>query len=113
MHDYRKGCFYDAWSEYYKNDVWLSCFAQCGLSIEFYTTRQRSLDEIFPWDFIDCGVTKDFLRREWEKAMRGETSPNCHVQCKASGASRYGSGLCMENRDGNTMSGISGEGEMA
>lgn len=113
LHAYRKGCFYDAWSEYYKNDVWLSCFAQCGLSIEFYTTRQRSLDEIFPWDFIDCGVTKDFLRREWEKAMRGETSPNCHVQCQACGASRYGSGVCMENRAGNTMSGISGEGEMA
>lgn len=61
---YEKGCLYDAWSEYYKNDVWLTAFEACGIDIGFYTTRERSLDEIFPWDFIDCGVTKDFLKRD-------------------------------------------------
>ncbi|MBO4988603.1 MAG: TIGR03960 family B12-binding radical SAM protein, partial [Lachnospiraceae bacterium] len=53
---YEKGCVYDAWSEYYKNDVWMQCFEECGVSVDFYTTRERSLDEKFPWDFIDAGV---------------------------------------------------------
>ena len=96
---YQKGCFYDAWSEYFKNDVWLSCFAECGLDISFYTTRERAEDEIFPWDFIDCGVTKSFLLREWKKALAETVSPNCRMQCQGCGAARYGGGVCLEKRD--------------
>lgn len=96
---YKNGCFYDAWGEYYKNDVWLSCFEQCGVDISFYTTRQRSPEEIFPWDFIDCGVTKEYLKREWNKALSGEVSPNCRVQCQGCGAARYGGGVCTEKRE--------------
>ena len=96
---YEKGCFYDAWSEYYKNDVWLEAFEECGLDIGFYTTRERSLDELFPWDFIDCGVTKEFLMREWKKALSEQVSPNCRAQCQGCGAARYGGGVCMEKRD--------------
>ena len=96
---YQKGCFYDAWSEYFKNDVWLSCFAECGLDISFYTTREREEDEIFPWDFIDCGVTKSFLLREWKKALAETVSPNCRMQCQGCGAARYGGGVCLEKRD--------------
>ena len=96
---YQKGCFYDAWSEYFKNDVWLSCFAECGLDTSFYTTRERAEDEIFPWDFIDCGVTKSFLLREWKKALAETVSPNCRIQCQGCGAARYGGGVCMEKRD--------------
>ncbi len=95
---YEKGCFYDAWSEYYKNDVWMDCFQECGLDIHFYTTRERALDEIFPWDFIDCGVTKEFLLREWKKALAETVSPNCRVQCQGCGAARYGGGVCVEKR---------------
>ena len=69
---YKKGAIYDAWSEYYDNQKWLDTFAECGLSVDFYTTRERSLDELFPWDFIDCGVTKEFLKREWLKAQKEE-----------------------------------------
>lgn len=95
---YEKGCFYDAWSEYYKNDVWMDCFQECGLDIHFYTTRERALDEIFPWDFIDCGVTKEFLLREWKKALAETVSSNCRVQCQGCGAARYGGGVCVEKR---------------
>ena len=92
---YEKGCIYDAWSEYYKNDVWLECFDECGVSIDFYTTRERSLDEIFPWDFIDAGVTKDFLKKEWQKALNEEITLNCKDKCNGCGAGRFGVGICV------------------
>ena len=66
---YRKGAIYDSWSEYFNNDIWMKAFETCGVDIDFYTTRERSLDEVFPWDFIDAGVTKDFLKREWANAQ--------------------------------------------
>ena len=58
---YRQGAIYDSWSEYFNNDIWMKAFETCGVDIDFYTTRERSLDEVFPWDFIDAGVTKDFF----------------------------------------------------
>ena len=95
---YEKGCLFDAWSEYFKNDLWLECFDECGVDIGFYTTRERGLDEVFPWDFLDCGVTKDFLAREWKKAMEETVSPNCRMQCQGCGAARFGGGVCFEER---------------
>lgn len=91
---YEKGCFYDAWSEYFHNDKWLEAMEECGLSTDFYATRVRPLDELFPWDFIDCGVTKEFLQREWRKALQEETSANCKLQCQGCGAGRFGGGIC-------------------
>ena len=91
---YEKGCIYDAWGEYYKNDVWMQCFDECGVSVDFYTTRERSLDEKFPWDFIDAGVTKDFLKREWIKALNEEITLNCKEKCNGCGAGRFGVGIC-------------------
>jgi len=100
---YQKGSIYDAWSEYFDNDKWLQAFEECGLSIDFYTTRERELDEIFPWDFIDCGVSKEFLRREWLKAQKEEISYNCRKQCQGCGANRFGGGVCFEEHyDDNT-----------
>lgn len=95
---YEKGSFYDAWSEYYDNDRWLETMEECGLSVDFYTHRERSLDEILPWDFIDCGVSKEFLKREWEKAQKAETSENCKQKCQGCGAARFGGGICYEAR---------------
>ncbi|MCH5280237.1 MAG: TIGR03960 family B12-binding radical SAM protein [Lachnospiraceae bacterium] len=95
---YQKGCLFDAWGEYYKHDVWVDCFEECGLSMDFYTTRERSLDELFPWDFIDCGVTKVFLQREWERAIKEEVTPNCKAACQGCGAARFGTGICMVPR---------------
>ncbi len=91
---YRRGCLFDSWSEYFKNDVWLQCFEDCGVDIGFYTTRERSDDEIFPWDFIDCGVTRQFLLREWKKAQEGVVSPNCQTQCQGCGAGTFQCGIC-------------------
>ena len=95
---YKKGCFFDAWGEYFDNDKWVETFRECGLDPAFYSSRQRSLDELLPWDFIDCGVTKEFLKREWEKAVRGELSENCKQRCQGCGASRFGGGICLEVR---------------
>ncbi len=91
---YEKGCFYDAWSEYFHNDKWMEAFAECGLEPDFYCNRERSLDEIFPWDFIDCGVTKEFLKREWLKSKQEQVSENCKVKCQGCGAMRFGGGIC-------------------
>lgn len=95
---YKKGCIYDAWGEYYKHDVWVECFDACGLDMDFYTTRERSLDEKFPWDFISCGVTKSFLMREWQRALNEEVTPNCKMACQGCGAARFGTGICFEER---------------
>lgn len=91
---YQKGCIFDAWGEYYKHDVWMETFAECGIDTSFYTTRERGLDEIFPWDFIDCGVSKDFLKKEWQRALDEQITPNCKQQCSACGAARFQSGIC-------------------
>ena len=96
---YEKGCIFDSWSEHFHNDLWMEAFEECGVSIDFYTTRERSLDEIFPWDFLDCGVTKDFLKREWLKAMKEEVSPNCKMQCQGCGANRFQCGICTDRAD--------------
>lgn len=93
---YEKGCFYDAWSEYFHNDKWMEAFEECGLDPAFYCNRERDLDEIFPWDFIDCGVTKEFLKREWLKSKQEQVSSNCKVQCQGCGANRFGGGICYE-----------------
>ncbi len=94
---YEKGAIYDAWGEYFKYDIWLESFAECGLDIPFYTTRKREDDEVFPWDFISCGVNKEFLLREWKKAQGETTSPNCKIQCQGCGANQFGGGICYEN----------------
>lgn len=94
---YETGCLFDSWSECFHNDVWMKAFAECGVEPDFYTTRERSEDEIFPWDFLDCGVTKEFLLREWNKAMTQTVSPNCKKQCQGCGANRFGCGVCFEH----------------
>ena len=94
---YKSGCVFDAWNEYFHYDKWLEAFDKNGLSIEFYNERERSTDEILPWDFIDIGVTKAFLKREWERAQKGEVTPNCKEKCQGCGAAVYGSGkFCFE-----------------
>lgn len=93
---YKNGCMFDSWSEYFHYDLWMSAFEDCGVKPDFYTVRERKDDEIFPWDFIDCGVTKEFLLREWKKALKEEISPNCQSQCQGCGAKRFGAGICFE-----------------
>ncbi|MCM1263267.1 MAG: TIGR03960 family B12-binding radical SAM protein [Butyrivibrio sp.] len=96
---YEKGCMFDSWSEYFHNDIWMSCFEECDVNPDFYTIRERKEDEVFPWDFIDCGVTKEFLLREWEKAKEEIVSPNCRSKCQGCGVMRFGCGVCFEKRE--------------
>ena len=96
---YERGCLYDAWGEYYKNDTWMETFDECGVSVDFYTTRERSLDEVFPWDFIDAGVTKNFLKKEWERALKEEVTLNCKDKCNGCGAGKFGVGICNMKRN--------------
>ena len=91
---YRKGCLFDSWSECFDNDKWLQAFEETGLDIPFYTTRHRDENERFPWDFIDIGVTKKFLLREWKRAHEETVTPNCRQQCQSCGASSYHAGCC-------------------
>ena len=96
---YMDGGLYDAWTEYFDYDRWISAMEKNDLDYHFYTTRQRPLDEIFPWDFIDIGVTKAFLKKEWEKAMRAEITPNCREKCSGCGAAKFGGGVCFEGKN--------------
>ena len=96
---YKKGAIFDSWSEYFRYDLWMEAFEELGIDPEFYTLRERSLEEIFPWDFISIGVTKNFLKREWEKAMKGEVTPNCRQQCSGCGAGAYKGGVCVEGKN--------------
>ena len=94
---YEKGCLFDSWTEGFKNELWMEAFAECGVDIDFYTIRKRALDEVFPWDFIDIGVTRAFLEREWKKAHDETVTPNCRMQCSGCGAAVFGGGVCREH----------------
>ena len=96
---YRKGALYDAWSESFSYDIWKEAFRETGIDIEFYTLRERSTDEILPWDFIDAGVTKEFLIREWNQAKVETVTPNCRQRCSGCGVRKYKGGVCCEGKN--------------
>ena len=96
---YKSGCVFDSWTEFFDNDKWMAAFEKNDVSIPFYTTRERDIDEILPWDFIDIGVTKRFLASEWEKAKKGIVTPNCREQCSGCGAAKFGGGVCFEGKN--------------
>ena len=96
---YEKGALYDAWSENFHFEIWKEAFAETNVDVDFYTLRERSLDEILPWDFIDAGVTKDFLIREWKQAKAETVTPNCRQRCSGCGVKHYGGGVCHEGKN--------------
>jgi len=96
---YENGALFDSWSEHFKNELWEKAFEQTGLNPDFYTTRNRELDELFPWDFINTGVTKSFLQKEWQAARNVETTPNCRVECASCGATIFKGGVCLESKN--------------
>lgn len=96
---YKRGCIFDAWGEYFNYDIWLEVMREKGISVEFYNNRERSFDEILPWDFIDVGVTKKFLWREYENARAALVTPNCRAKCAGCGAASFGGGVCFESKN--------------
>lgn len=87
------GCKLDGWSELFRYDLWMRAFREIGVDPAFYANRERNTEEILPWDFIDIGVTKDYLKTEWERAKRAEVTPDCREQCNGCGLQRM-KGLC-------------------
>ena len=96
---YRLGCLFDSWTETFRNDLWMKAFENTNVDISFYNQRQRGKDEIFPWDFIDIGVSRSFLYREWERAMNETVTPNCREKCSGCGAAGFGGGVCYEGKN--------------
>ena len=86
----REGAMFDAWDEYFDFDKWMSVFERTGIDPSYYTSRGFGLDEVLPWDIIDCGVTKEFLKRERAKAYEGKTTPSCAEHCSGCGANKLG-----------------------
>lgn len=96
---YNNGGYFDAWNEFFDYSKWIDAFNKCKIDTDFYTIRQRSDDEVFPWDFIDAGVTKDFLLREWKTALSENVTPNCRMRCSGCGAKQFNGGVCFENKN--------------
>ena len=94
----KRGCKFDAWGEFFDYDKWIEAITDCGLDPDFYAARERSYDEVLPWDHIDIGVTKEFLISENERAKAGVTTPHCREKCSGCGAAQFGAGVCMEKR---------------
>lgn len=95
---YQDGCMFDSWSEFFRGDIWQKQFEKTGLSMEFYTSRERDKEELFPWDFIDAGISREFLYREYEKSRQGIVTLNCRQKCAGCGAAAFHGGVCYEPR---------------
>ncbi|MBQ6733571.1 MAG: TIGR03960 family B12-binding radical SAM protein [Lachnospiraceae bacterium] len=91
---YENGARYDAWTEHFHPEYWDEAFASCGADPAFYAHRERDREEVLPWDHIDCGVSKAYLYREWERAKEGKESVNCRQGCEGCGAAAYRTGIC-------------------
>lgn len=99
LHVYENGGIFDAWSEFFDYQKWLDAFSACGIDMDFYTLRERGIEELFPWDFIDTGVTKQFLKREWQNANNETVTPNCRMKCSGCGVMKFKKGVCYENKN--------------
>ena len=86
------GCKFDGWQEHYDHQKWLSVFEEAGVDPDFYALRSRSFDELLPWDFIDIGVTKEFLQKEWEKSTKEALTPYCREGCSSCGVMQFSKG---------------------
>ncbi|WP_411683076.1 TIGR03960 family B12-binding radical SAM protein [Clostridium thailandense] len=93
---FEKGAKFDGWSEYFNNDAWMAAFEECGVDGDFYAYRERSYDEILPWDFLDIGVSKEFLIKENERAKKAELTPDCRLGCTNCGVNTKLEGKCFE-----------------
>lgn len=94
---FEKGAKFDGWSEYFKMDIWNEAMAECNLDPDFYVYRDRTYEEILPWDFIDIGVNRKYLERENEKAKKAELTKNCLEGCTGCGINvNFKEGKCFE-----------------
>ena len=95
---HRRGLKFDGWDACFRFDEWMRVFKDLGISPDFYATRHRDFDEVFPWDHLDYGIRKEFLMEECRRAYRAETTPNCMEKCSNCGAACMKGGVCVEKR---------------
>lgn len=79
------GCKFDGWDQYFKFDIWMKAFEETGVDPKFYARRRRELDETLPWDHIDVGITKKYLRSEYKKSLKAELTRDCRIACTGCG----------------------------
>ncbi len=94
---FKLGCVYDSWGEHFDDTKWKAAADITGIDYSFYANRQRDYDEVLPWDFINIGVSKEFLIRESKKATLEQTTPHCREKCSGCGANKFKKGVCYEN----------------
>lgn len=85
LNAHKNGCKFDGWDEFFDFEKWNDAFERADINPDFYVARKRPFDEVLPWDVIDCGVSKEFLKRECENAYKGKTTPNCRAKCSGCG----------------------------
>ena len=93
---FNRGFKFDGWSDYFSYEKWIQLFKDMGIDPWFYSGRERSFDEVFPWDHLNYGIKKEFLIRECKKAYEAKTTPNCREACSNCGAACYKGGICVE-----------------
>ena len=93
---FENGAFFDTWEEYFDYDRWMAAFEACGIDPDFYNYRAMATDEATPWDHLDVGVSHAHLVREYEKALRAETTQPCNRQCSGCGANKLLGGPCFD-----------------
>jgi len=92
---WEKGCKFDGWADKFRFEKWLEAFEEAGIDPSFYANRERSYDEVLPWDFIDVGVSKKYLINENEKAKKGELTKDCRKGCTGCGINKsFLGGVC-------------------
>ena len=92
------GCVFDAWNEHFNEENWRRAFKEAGLEPGFYAQRERSAEEILPWGHIDVGVTTDFLKREYQRALEGKNTPDCRNEaCSVCGLEQW-LAVCQQKR---------------
>ena len=96
---WKNGCRFDSWSDLFDEAAWKKAIEETGTELAYYCYRERQADEVFPWEHIDIGVSKRFLRREYERAYEGIVTPNCREKCSACGIRQIcNTGVCIEQR---------------
>ena len=93
---FENGAFFDTWEEYFDYDRWMAAFAACGIAPDFYNYRTMATDEVTPWDHLDVGVSHAHLVREYEKALKAQTTQPCNRQCSGCGANKLLGGPCFD-----------------
>ena len=94
---YQEGAVFDAWTDHFDYNKWITAIEKNSPGLDFYVYRRREIDEILPWDFIDAGVTKEFMKRELKQAKAGIVTMNCKEQCSGCGARSFDCGICKEH----------------